>query len=715
MKKITLLLLFLLSCTAHYGQHKVAQKIERLETAHTPFRHLQPLLKSQVPLSPEINKLVRNATSLTVNKTVMQDIATNKYGYIEIDVPYNNAFLTVQLYRVEITTKEFHIDIPGQKNVSFVSGAHYQGIIKGDGTSLASFNFFNNEMNGTLSGSSFNNLTVGRLGNAVNSPDYVVYSDSDLIAAPGFQCHTPEMPLHPDTKAVSKQPEPNSKCVTVTLVVTQDLFLATGGTLELTTNWLFSLANGVECMYYNDDVNVLLDMAYIWSEPDPYTCSGSQECVNLFAETADFDSDIAGLLDKNINLGGYARPTADFCGEMATFYADCFIFSYALPYFTWNIECSTHEMGHLFGSQHTHNCAWNGNGTAIDGCGPAAGFPAGCNDGPVPYSEGGTIMSYCHLLEDVGINMANGFGPQPSQVIRDFIANQPCLATNCETCVNTVFGFAVANPNLTSAEVSWDDESFGPWDITYVPLEDEYTGEWQTLTNNSVLLQGLQSNAYYKFKVRPSCSPGDAYLEREFIFGTAADWCLGTTFTDTGGEGNYGGLEYVVRTLSPQSPGQKIIVEFNEFAVDGMQDVLYVYNGPDYHSPLLGRFNWDGLPPTTFESTAADGSLTFVFLSDQLNAFSGWNANVSCSLLSTESASFANFAYYPNPAKNSVTISSSDDLGEIRVYNVAGQLLSIQKANGNHAVVNISAFADGVYFFTVSNGNKVTNFRIVKQ
>jgi hypothetical protein len=83
--------------------------------------------------------------------------------------------------------------------------------------------------------------------------------------------------------------------------------------------------------------------------------------------------------------------------------------------------------------------------------------------------------------------------------------------------------------------------------------------------------------------------------------------------------------------------------------------------------------------------------------------------------LSTESASFANFAYYPNPAKNSVTISSSDDLGEIRIYNVAGQLLSIQKANGNHAVANISAFADGVYFFTVSNGNKVTNFRIVKQ
>ena len=58
----------------------------------------------------------------------------------------------------------------------------------------------------------------------------------------------------------------------------------------------------------------------------------------------------------------------------------------------------THEQGHLMGSRHTHACVWNGNNTAIDGCGPAAGYgyEGSCSGAPIP-SGGGTIMSYCHF------------------------------------------------------------------------------------------------------------------------------------------------------------------------------------------------------------------------------------------------------------------------------------------------------------------------------
>ena len=40
-----------------------------------------------------------------------------------------------------------------------------------------------------------------------------------------------------------------------------------------------------------------------------------------------------------------------------------------VPTYSWTVECITHEQGHLLGSQHTHDCAWNGNNTKIDGCG----------------------------------------------------------------------------------------------------------------------------------------------------------------------------------------------------------------------------------------------------------------------------------------------------------------------------------------------------------
>src|SRR5204862_2346878 len=96
----------------------------------------------------------------------------------------------------------------------------------------------------------------------------------------------------------------------------------------------------------------------------------------------------------------------------------------------WTVEVVTHEQGHLMSSQHTHACAWNGNGTAIDGCGPAAGYPyeGSCSGAPIP-SNGGTIMSYCHLL-NVGINFTLGFGPQPKNAILNVINNASCL-TSC--------------------------------------------------------------------------------------------------------------------------------------------------------------------------------------------------------------------------------------------------------------------------------------------
>ena len=77
-----------------------------------------------------------------------------------------------------------------------------------------------------------------------------------------------------------------------------------------------------------------------------------------------------------------------------------------------------HEEGHLLGSDHTHDCAWNGNNTKIDACGDFAGYTVtGCPQTvPALPAGGGTIMSYCHLTT-VGINFSLGFGPQPKAVI----------------------------------------------------------------------------------------------------------------------------------------------------------------------------------------------------------------------------------------------------------------------------------------------------------
>ena len=89
--------------------------------------------------------------------------------------------------------------------------------------------------------------------------------------------------------------------------------------------------------------------------------------------------------------------------------------------------------------------------TAIDGCGPAAGADEGCN-ALLPVGKGGTIMSYCHLVSSVGINFANGFGPQPGALIRNTIGSSSCLGTNCITsCAVTATGLTVSNVTKNSA------------------------------------------------------------------------------------------------------------------------------------------------------------------------------------------------------------------------------------------------------------------------
>jgi hypothetical protein len=74
-----------------------------------------------------------------------------------------------------------------------------------------------------------------------------------------------------------------------------------------------------------------------------------------------------------------------------------------------------HELGHNFGSGHTHDyCNVGGSAEAIDRCyvsntcGAATGLPS-CSS-PSPFFNGGsgTIMSYCHQQPGGDANIVRG-------------------------------------------------------------------------------------------------------------------------------------------------------------------------------------------------------------------------------------------------------------------------------------------------------------------
>jgi hypothetical protein len=207
-----------------------------------------------------------------------------------------------------------------------------------------------------------------------------------------------------------------------------------------TEEWVGELWNEVITLYENEDIPVSVSDIHVYTSSDPFAgATTTNAMLNLFSahiDTLTYDGRLAHLLSTRGLGGGIAwldvlcstsNPTA-----VSTSLSTNIV---PVPTYSWTVEVVTHEMGHNMGSPHTHACAWNGNNTAIDGCGPAAGYNEGCN-AALPVS--GTIMSYCHLVGGVGINFNNGFGPQPGDLIRAEYNNASCNTGTCTppACTN---------------------------------------------------------------------------------------------------------------------------------------------------------------------------------------------------------------------------------------------------------------------------------------
>ncbi len=96
------------------------------------------------------------------------------------------------------------------------------------------------------------------------------------------------------------------------------------------------------------------------------------------------------------------------------------------------------------------------------------------------------------------------------------------------------------------------------------------------------------------------------------------------SFYDTGGAGaNYSDDERTIWRIAPAG-ATNVTLTFSSFATENTWDYMYVYDGPNVWSNLIGYYTGNTNPGTLIAST---GTMTIEFRSDCATTAAGWNAS----------------------------------------------------------------------------------------
>lgn len=441
-------LILLLVCTASFRSlaefRSIQQRVERFPASS--FLEV-PLFKAKLPGSEHeyLSQSVSRFDLVQTDPSSLQFIA-NHNGPLRLALPIQGQWETLLLVKNE-ALDQFQVttqNASGTTPYPYHAGTYFLGVMENHPGTFAAISFFEDDIIGMIV-TADGNYVLGKSNVAHPvSNEYIIYNDKDLLVSDVHPCAFKE-DLHANTpKQANNSPTPEaytSNCVKFYFECDFKTYTDKGSSVPNTTNYATALFNLTSTLYLNDSIVTGLAQINVWTVTDPYAASATTSAMLTAFSTqmssTVYSGDIAHLLSTRSAGGGIAwldvLCSSNYykCGVSASLSTTIT----ALPTYSWNAEVVTHEIGHNLGSPHTHACAWNGNNTRIDNC--AGNYnvqyqEGNCNSFPPNPAGGGTIMSYCHL-QAVGINFANGFGPQPGTLIRSNINSAPCLGI-CVAC-----------------------------------------------------------------------------------------------------------------------------------------------------------------------------------------------------------------------------------------------------------------------------------------
>ncbi|MGB8194259.1 MAG: GEVED domain-containing protein [Chitinophagaceae bacterium] len=337
------------------------------------------------------------------------------------------------------------------------------------------------------------------------------------------------------------------KCVGIYFEIGYDVYTAMQSSDVNVLNHVNEMFAVVSLIYAREGVPMKISETFIWHSPDPYQGLPYQQALWLFTQNRPVvNGQFGHLMKLPGSVTGPILGVAWLNSAEMTFCSNSVQRGYShldlsptnpFPFYTSTVKVVAHELGHNFGSQHTHWCYWPHG--PIDGCGALE--PAGCTATPNPmHPTGGTIMSYCST------NLANGFGQYPGNLVRK---SYQALPDSCQyNCTVDVSGTVCPTPGNLQLQntgntytASWTNPGV---DSFYADLlarnSSDPNAQWQLVseirtTNTTAVFSNLASCKDYIVRVQSFCGLRTGYFATaSFSIALSPDNCVasGTPVTN---------------------------------------------------------------------------------------------------------------------------------------------------------------------------------------
>jgi len=441
--------------------NRIAEQIISLNTKGD-FAKIAPFEISAKNLRTQHRDYIDDAVYLQINKDELRNLTATQKDYITLDIPVSaDRGFQVELVKVNILSDDFQMTTHEGKIIysDDFPGVFYRGIVKGD------VSIFDDNIQGLIADDGGNYI----LGNLKNLTDtYILYNDKKLKIENSFTCGIDDTSFEDElSENVQEKSTVAGNCVNIYIEADYATYQSLGSSVSNVANYIGALFNNVSMLYANEGISIRLSQIGVWTIPDVYLpFNNTFDVRTKFRQfRTSFNGDLAHLISTR-GLGGGIAYIDVLCNSNYAYAVTADLNTIVIPFPTpsRDVNVFAHELGHNFGSRHTHACVWNGNNTAIDGCSSCQEAPnpqlPGCNYCPLPPLplNGGTIMSYCYEVQGIGVNFNFGFGLQPGNLIRSkynnaWWCNSPCN-TPCPTNLNVTTNYIfLDNIDLEASDI----------------------------------------------------------------------------------------------------------------------------------------------------------------------------------------------------------------------------------------------------------------------